>query len=313
MTPQTDRLRKFAHPFEFTFCSVQIAYTETERIIGDAVRFQIKKNFKNTILFPTRLMGLNTNCKDQIEKEQRFMTHKIVPLDNLKLGLEVTQMGTKYQFTVEQVIGYYLTKLKRYFEKADITSRDVVLSIPSYCSNVERQSLLDAAEIAGLKCLRVINESTAIALNYGFFRKRDLDPKEERVVAFVDLGHSKTTITIASFIQGKTKIICHKSDRNLGARDFDWEIMQIIGGKFAEKYGADPRKNVRCQIRMLEAIEKSRKIISSGPDSTINVDYLLEEEDLVHNLAREDFEVMIDPYLRRFTDLMKATIAESGK
>jgi len=222
-------------------------------------------------------------------------------------------MGTKYQFTVEQVIGYYLTKLKRYFEKADIQSRDVVLTIPSYCSNVERQSLLDAAEIAGLKCLRVINESTAIALNYGFFRKKDLDPIEERIVAFVDLGHSKTTITIASFIQGKTKIICHKSDRNLGARDFDWEIMQIIGGKFAEKYGADPRKNVRCVIRMLEAIEKSRKIISSGPDSTINVDYLLEEEDLVHNLKREDFEAMIDPHLRRFVDLIKATIAESGK
>jgi len=64
---------------------------------------------------------------------------------------------------------------------------------------------------------------------------------------------------------------------------------------------------------MLEAIEKSRKIISSGPDSTINVDYLLEEEDLVHNLKREDFEVMIDPYLRRFVDLIKATITESGK
>ena len=241
------------------------------------------------------------------------MTHKIVTLDNMKLAIEVTQMGTKYQFTVEQILGYYLTKLKKYFEKAEINTRDVVLSIPSYCSNVERQSLLDAAEIAGLKCLRVINESTAIALNYGFFRKKDLDAKEARVVAFVDLGHSKTTITLASFVQGKTKIICHKSDRNLGARDFDWEIMQVIGGKFAEKYGADPRKNVRCQIRMLEAIEKARKIISSGPDSNINIDYLLEEEDLNHNLTREDFEKMIDPFLRRYVDLIKATIAESGK
>ena len=64
---------------------------------------------------------------------------------------------------------------------------------------------------------------------------------------------------------------------------------------------------------MLEAIEKSRKIISSGPDSTINVDYLLEEEDLVHNLKREDFEVMIESYLCRFVDLIKATISESGK
>jgi heat shock protein 4 len=277
------------------------------------VRFQIKKNFKNTVIFPTRLMGLNTNCKEQIELEQRFMTHKIVPLDNLKIGIEVNQMGQQYQFTVEQIMGFYLTKLKKYFEKAEIMTKDVVLSIPSYCSNVERQSLLDAAEIAGLKCLRVINESTAIALNYGFFRKKMLDPTEARIGAFVDLGHSKTTVTIASFVQGKTKIICHKSDRNLGARDFDWEIMQVIGGKFAEKFGNDPRKNVRCVIRMLEAIEKARKIISSGPDSNINVDYLIDEEDLVHNLKREEFEKICDPILRRYFDLLKATVKESGK
>ncbi len=72
--------------------------------------------------------------------------------------------------------------------------------MPSYFSNVERQCVLDASEIAGFKCLRVINESTAIALNYGFFRKKDLDPKTPRVVAFVDMGNSKTTVTIASFV-----------------------------------------------------------------------------------------------------------------
>jgi len=74
-----------------------------------------------------------------------------------------------------------------------------------------------------------MNESTAIALQYGFFRKSDLDPIKERIVAFVDLGHSKTTITIASFLQAKMKIIIHKSDRNLGARDFDWEICKMLG------------------------------------------------------------------------------------
>jgi heat shock protein 4 len=109
-------------------------------------------------------------------------------------------MGTKHTFTVEQVLAFYLFKLKKFYEKAEINCKDLVVSIPSYCSNVERQSLLDACEIAGLKCLRVINESTAIALQYGFFRKKDLDAKETRVVAFVDFGHSKTTVTIASFI-----------------------------------------------------------------------------------------------------------------
>ena len=113
---------------------------------------------------------------------------------------------------------------------AGIVGKDMVISIPSYATNVERQALLDAAEIANLKCLRVINESTAIVLNYGFFRKKDLDEKKERVVAFVDVGHCKTTITIASFKQGEAKILIHNSDRNLGGRDFDYEIMKVVGG-----------------------------------------------------------------------------------
>ena len=109
-------------------------------------------------------------------------------------------MGKKHTFTVEQIMAFFLTRLQKFYENAEINCRDVVLSVPSYLSNVERQALLDAADIAGLRCLRLINESTAIALQYGFFRKKDLDAKEERRVAFIDLGNSKTTITIASFV-----------------------------------------------------------------------------------------------------------------
>lgn len=137
--------------------------------------------------------------------------------------------------------------------------------------------------------------------------------KDERIVAFVDLGHSKTTVSIASFIQGKTKIICHKSDRNLGARDFDWEILQQIGAEFAKQYGEDPRQSPRCIIRMLEAIEKARKIISSVPDASISCEYLLNEEDLNRTLTRSEFEKLIDPHMRRFKQLLEDTITASGK
>ena len=294
------------------FCSVQIAFTDAERIIGDSVKFQIKRNMKNTILFPMRFLGLNAGCKEQIDYEQKFTTTKVIEFDNKKLGFEVTQQGVKHTLTIEQIMAYYLTKLARFYENAGITCRDVVLSVPSYLSNVERQAMLDAAEIAGLKCLRLINESTAIALQYGFFRKKDLDAKEERRVAFVDVGNAKTTITIASFVQGKTKIIIHKSDRNLGGRDFDMAILEKVGGEFAEKYGADPRKNARCIIRMMEAIEKCRKMLSSVPDAPLNIDYLLEEEDMNTMVKRDEFEALIDPQLRRFSDLVKATLTECG-
>jgi molecular chaperone DnaK (HSP70) len=86
----------------------------------------------------------------------------------------VESLGTKRSFCIEQIIAFYIKKLKELYEKADYNVRDLVISIPSYASNVERQALLDAVDIAGLKCLKIINESTAIALAYGFFKRADL-------------------------------------------------------------------------------------------------------------------------------------------
>ena len=89
--------------------------------------------------------------------------------------------------------------------------------------------------------MRLINESTAIALTYGFFRRQELDAKNPRVVCFVDFGHSKLTVTYASFVPGKTKIIYTHSNRNLGARQIDYLLFELFGQEFLKKYGCDPR------------------------------------------------------------------------
>lgn len=192
------------------------------------------------------------------------------------------------------MLAYYLKKIKIYYEHANILSNDIVISVPSYYSNSERQAVLDAAEIANLKCIRLINESTAIALNYGFFRKADLPEKEPgRNVVFVDLGHSKCTVTIASFLKGKMRIIIHNSDRNLGARNMDTLLVEKLGEEFTKKVGSDPRKNIRCRLRMLDFIEKQRKILSSNKEATIHLESLLEDEDLHRNIQRTEFEELI--------------------
>lgn len=94
-------------------------------------------------------------------------------------------------------------------------------------------------------------------MTYGFFRKPDLPEKgEPRNVVFVDFGHSKLTVTIASFLAGKMRIICHHSDRNLGGRNIDYLLVDKLGEEFAKKVGADPRRNLRARLRMLDVIEK---------------------------------------------------------
>lgn len=119
-------------------------------------------------------------------------------------------------------MGFYLRKVKTYFEKAGMNSKEIVISVPNYASNSERQAYLDAADIAGINCIRLINEGTATALTYGFFRKADLDAEKERIVAFVDFGHSKLSITLASFVKTKMKILGTYSNKNLGARQIDF-------------------------------------------------------------------------------------------
>lgn len=277
------------------------------------MKTQIKRNFKNSVLFPTRFLGLNAQCAAQLELEKRYITHKMVPMQNNKIAFELEQAGNKHVFTIEQIIAFYLQKLHEFYVKDEVTTKDIVLTIPSYSSNTERQALVDAAEIAGLKCLRVINESTAICYNYGFFRKSDLSKEDERIVAFVDFGHSKTTVTVAGFKQQESRIICHRSDRNLGGRDMDYQIAQKLGEEFLAKFGEDPRTNPRCILRLYETIEKARKLLSGDTQANINIDYLLNEEDLNRVLKREEFETLIDPQIRQLTTLLRESIEASGK
>lgn len=192
------------------------------------------------------------------------------------------------------------------------TSDGIVFTIPSYASNVERQSLYDAIEIAGLKCPRIINESTAIALNYGFFKRKDFNKVTPKTVCFVDFGHCKTTVTFASFSPDKVKIVCHHSDRNLGGRDFDYVIMQKLGAEFENKFNCDPRESPRCVLRMLEGIEKARKILSADKEATVNVDFLMEEEDLLRSIKRDEFEEMVAPCITKFTVLLAEALQMSG-
>ena len=136
----------------------------------------------------------------------------------------------------------------------------------------------------------MINESTATALTYGFFRKADLDEKKPRSVAFVDFGHSKLTVTFASFTKGQMKIIATHSDKNLGARQIDYVLFDLLAAEFEKKYGCDPRESPRARLRLLDSIEKARKLLTSNKEADVICESLMEDEDLKRHFLREDLE-----------------------
>ena len=98
----------------------------------------MKKNFKNTLQFFARFLGLNQDCTAQLEEEKKFIHTKIVELDNKKIGFEVMCRGEKLVQTPEQIFAFYLKKMKTFFEKANMQSKEIVISVPTYASNAER-------------------------------------------------------------------------------------------------------------------------------------------------------------------------------
>lgn len=140
-----------------------------------------------------------------------------------------------------------------------------------------------------------------------------MDAKKERVVAFVDFGHSKLTVTYASFLQGKMKVLGTHSNKNLGARQIDFLLFDLLGGEFAKKYGCDPRKSVRCRLRLLDSIEKARKLLSGNKEAEINCEALMEDEDLRKNMKREELEELMGPFITDFRKCLEDSLAASGK
>jgi heat shock protein 4 len=210
-------------------------------------------------------------------------------------------------------MGFYFKKSRTFFEAAGMKSKEIVISVPSYATNAERQAYLDAAEIGGIKCIRLINESTATALTYGFFRKNDLDETIVRNVAFVDFGHSKLSITFAQFLKGKMKILYTYSDRNLGARQIDYALFDLLSEEFLKKHGCDPRESPRARLRLLDAIEKMRKLLTSNKETDVTCEALLEDEDLRRHFTRDELETLIEPSIKKFRECLEHALTQSRK
>ena len=164
------------------------------------------------------------------------------------------------------------------------------MAVPNYFTSREKQSYLDAADIAGISCLRLINDSTATALTYGYFRRTEFTAARPRLVCFIDLGHSYTSVTFVQFFPEQAKIVYTASNRNLGARDFDYMLFHLYGEEFKNKYKCDPRQNAKCRLRMFENIEKARKLLTANKVADLNMEALMEDQDLCKSVKRGDFE-----------------------
>ena len=275
-----------------------------ERKIGDSAKRQAVTNPKNTIYEIKRLMG---NAYSECEQEINRVTYDITN-ENGQPRINVN--GKKY--SPEEISAMILQKMKKTAE--DYLGEEVkecVVTVPAYFNDVQRNATKNAAEIAGMKCLRIINEPTAAAIAYGI----DKSDKEMKVAVW-DCGSGTHDVSILDFGSGVFEVLSSDGDTHLGGSDFDERITDWLVDEFKKEEGQDLSKDPMALQRLKEASEKAKVELSSSVSTEINLPYITAVDGmpkhLVKTLTRAKFESLISDLVKRTIEPCKTALKAAG-
>lgn len=288
-----------------------VGFGPKQRFLGEAGYSKLSSNFRNSMVAPNRYLGLTSEYLRNSE-ETKWLTNKLSYLEDDTPVYEANYKGQVCGFTAHSLVAMTLTNLKETIVRQGLRMTDVVISVPAYYTDAERRAVLDAAAIAEVPCVGLMNDTTAAALSYGIYRGREITDEARKTVAFVDIGHSKISVAIAEFSTNKLQMLGKAFDRNLGSRDFDWNFAKHLAANFEKKHGLDPLSNPKSRLKMLSAVERLRKILSGGPDAGLNIEYLVEEIDLELTVTREEFLTVNAELITRIKDVCIQAIANAG-
>ncbi len=247
-----------------------------------------------------------------VQIEQDYVSATLVDI-NGQVGAEVTYLGKKEKYTATQLVAMFLGKVKATASaELKLPVSDLVMSVPAWFTDIQRRALMDAAEIAGLKLLRLMNDTTAAALGYGI-TKLDLPTAEEkpRRVAFIDIGHSNYTVSIVEFRKGELTVKSTACDRHFGGRDFDKALVEHFAAEFKEKYRIDIKTNPKAMVRVHAAAEKLKKILSANQQAPFNIESLMNDVDVSSMMTREALETLVEPLLKRVHVPLEQALADA--
>ncbi|XP_077587069.1 heat shock 70 kDa protein 4L [Stigmatopora nigra] len=290
-----------------------VSFAAKNRIIGNAAKSQMVTNFKNTVHGFKRFHGRSFD-DPFVQAEKGKLPYSLHKLPDGTTGVKVRYLDEDKAFTVQQITGMLLSKLKETSEGAlKKPVVDCVVSVPCFFTDSERRSVLDATQIAGLNCLRLINDTTAVALAYGIY-KQDLPTPEEkpRHVVFVDMGHSSYQVAVTSFNKGKLKVLATAFDPYLGGRNFDETLVNYFCEEFKVKYKLPVRDNPRAVLRLHQECEKLKKLMSANSsDLPLNIECFMNDIDVSSRMNRGHFEEMCAQYLMRVEMPLKTALEHS--
>ncbi|KAM4544833.1 heat shock 70 kDa protein 4a [Odontesthes bonariensis] len=290
-----------------------VSFGPRNRSIGAAAKSQVVTNSKNTVQGFKCFHG-RAFSDPHVQSTKSNLVYDLAQMPTGCTGIKVMYMEEERVFSIEQVTGMLLTKLKETAESAlKKPVVDCVISVPSYFTDAERRSVMDAAQIAGLNCLRLMNETTAVTLAYGIY-KQDLPAPEEkpRIVVFVDLGHSGYQVSVCAFNKGKLKILASAFDSGLGGKDFDDILVNHFCEEFAKKYKLDVKTKPRALVRLYQECEKLKKLMSANSsDLPLNIECFMNDIDVSGKLNRGQFEEMCSGLLAKVEGPLRSVMEQA--
>ena len=284
-----------------------VCFTPEERLIGDTALQKVGNNYKNTVYDAKRLIGRKfTDPEVQLDMKN-FPFDVIEKYD--KPYIQVTYKNEIKEFTPEEISSMVLTYMK---ETADnylgqITS-DAVITVPAYFNDSQRRATRDAASIAGLNVLRIINEPTAAALAYGYNKK--INGKEN--ILIVDLGGGTFDVTLLTINEGIFMVKATSGDTHLGGEDFTNRLVDHFVKDFKRQYKKDISDNRRAINRLKRACEKVKRNLSVSNFDSLDIDCLYEGIDFYSAITRARFEELNADLFEKVKEPISSVLKDAG-
>merc|ERR1712017_8330 len=304
---QNDRVEIIANDQGNRTTPSYVAFTDTERLIGDAAKNQVAMNPTNSVFDAKRLIGRKFN-DPVVQSDMKHWPFKVVAKDGDKPHIQVQFKGEEKIFSPEEISSMVFTKMKETGESFTGKSvKDVVVTVPAYFNDSQRQATKDAGTIAGLNVMRIINEPTAAAIAYGLDKKAT----GERNVLIFDLGGGTFDVSLLTIDDGIFEVKATAGDTHLGGEDFDNRLVNHFVQEFKRKHKKDLTGNARSMRRLRTACERAKRNLSSSANASIEIDSLFEGVVFFSSISRARFEDLCADLFRGTLEPVEKVLRDS--
>ncbi|KAI8607941.1 70 kDa heat shock protein 3 [Chytriomyces sp. MP71] len=303
---QNDRVEIIANDQGNRTTPSYVAFTDSERLIGDAAKNQVAMNPINTVFDAKRLIGRRF-ADQEVQSDMKHWPFKVVDKGS-KPMIEVEFKGETKTFSPEEVSSMVLLKMKETAEAyLGTTVSNAVVTVPAYFNDSQRQATKDAGVISGLNVLRIINEPTAAAIAYGLDKKT----AGEKNVLIFDLGGGTFDVSLLTIEDGIFEVKATAGDTHLGGEDFDNRLVSHFTQEFKRKHKKDLSSNPRALRRLRTACERAKRTLSSAAQTTIEIDSLFDGVDFYTSITRARFEELCQDLFRSTIDPVEKVIRDA--